>query len=153
VVTGVADRVPERIKRLVYLDAFIPADGQSVVDILAGAGIVGPNFNAAYVPVLPGNFGVTEPGDVAWLESHYTAHPGKTLVDKLQLTKPAGAHPFSHTYIWDAGNAGPIASSVFQQTAERLRMDPAWRVHDLPTGHDVMVTMPNELTDILLAIA
>jgi pimeloyl-ACP methyl ester carboxylesterase len=76
VITGVADRAPERISHLIYLDAIVPADGPSALDVVAnkhhddflqsgaaegGEGwLAPPNLDAA-------GFGVHEPDDAAWV--------------------------------------------------------------------------------------
>src|SRR5690606_29622328 len=87
VITGVADRAPERLARLVYLDAAVPANGQNATGGFAeGTGDVldamasGPDDTSWLLPPLPLlAYGVTDPADVAWIGDRRVPHPLPTL--------------------------------------------------------------------------
>ena len=94
VITGVADRVAERIRALVYLDAFVPEDGQSLFDInvpantqrfLANAGAIG----GLAVPAPPAAFFNVNADDAARVDALATPHPLGCFTEKIKLT---GAH-------------------------------------------------------------
>jgi pimeloyl-ACP methyl ester carboxylesterase len=152
VVTGVADRQPARLTRLIYLDAFVPGNGQSLMDLslpgyraetLQDAQARGDGWRvlapAPDSPVL----GVTDPDEVAWMTPRLTAQPLQTFTQPVRLSGAGASLP--RTYIWCTRFGSP-----FTQLAERLRNDPTWRYRELATGHDAMITAPRELTQLLL---
>jgi pimeloyl-ACP methyl ester carboxylesterase len=143
VVTGVADRVPERIATLVYLDAFVPENGQSMQDLRPReipAGLTAP-------PIPAEIFRVNE-ADRAWVDRQCTPHPVACITEKLALT---GAYRAvgRRVYIRAAGYPSPAFDGFYGS----LKSDPGWSVHSLPCGHDVMVDMPDALAELLLASA
>jgi pimeloyl-ACP methyl ester carboxylesterase len=145
VVTGVADRAAERIASLVYLDAFVPQDGQALVDLAR------PEMRTALeaeqgwqlAPLPPQRQGMTDPGEIAWLEGRRGPQPLGTFRQKVSL---GGAYRGPRTYIFCSG----YSPSSFAATAEKLRADPAWRYHELPTHHYPQVSMPQETAALLL---
>jgi hypothetical protein len=91
---GVADRITGRIGRLVFVDAFVPENGDAwesyhPADLAkknkdaaaAGDGVGMPPLAAKY-------FGITDADDLAWVDRHLTPHPVATYVDKLELKNP-----------------------------------------------------------------
>jgi len=155
VIAGVAEKAAERLAQLVYLDAFVPNDGQSLTDfqppeVLAtlkektraeGDGYKLPSCPAEF-------FGITNEDDLAWVKPRLNHHPFKTMLDAVQLTNPQAAK-IPRTYIYCNNPAiGP-----FGQFAERLQTDESWRYVELATGHDAMITEPEKLTELLLEIA
>lgn len=150
VITGVADRLSERIGARVYFDAFVPADGQSTFDltpewrareILDLARTAGDGW---YVPPHHAERWVSDPQDRAWLESKVTAHPLRALQDRLQLTGAVERVPGRVYVLSEAFRPSP-----FWQFHDALQSDPDWRVLKLPTLHDAMISMPDEVTAIL----
>jgi hypothetical protein len=79
-----------------------------------------------------------------------TQHPTRALREKVALSRPLEEQAFSRTYV--LAEEQPLGPT-FKETSDRLAADPRWRVTSLPTGHDIMVTMPVELTELLLSIA
>ena len=155
VIPGVADRVTARLRHLVYLDAFVPAAGQSGVDLLPGAEA---RFRAAadahgdgwlVPPPDPAGWGITDEADLRRMRAHLVGHPLATILQPLRLAQPAGAG-LPRTYIYCAEKAAPDASTAI---AARLRDDPTWRYRELSTGHEAMITMPRELADVLMEVA
>ena len=141
VVTGVADKLPERIACLVYLDAYVPESGQSMQDLrpreLPNALTVDPTSAET--------FRVNE-RDRAWVDRLCTPHPVACVTERLLLS---GAYRAVRRkiYVRAAGYPHP----AFAATYERVKGDPGWVAHTLPCGHDVMVDMPDALAEILLA--
>lgn len=96
-------------------------------------------------PIADWTFGVSGP-DLAWMQSKLTPHPLKPLITPLTLTNPAAAIP--RTYISCSEGATAVAI-----TAEETRFtNLGWQYRHLPTGHDAMISMPEELTKILLEL-
>jgi pimeloyl-ACP methyl ester carboxylesterase len=147
VISGAADRVPGRIAHAVYVDAHVPADGQSVIDIL---GFTRPGYETDQWLDPISTFGVEDGADLEWLKAKMTQHPTRALREKVALSRPLEEQAFSRTYV--LAEEQPLGPT-FRQTSDRLAADPRWRVTSLPTGHDIMVTMPVELTELLLSIA
>lgn len=153
VISGVAGRVPERIARLVYLDAFVPEDGQSLFDLLRperrevylrGAREHGGGWRVPPPP--PRALGVTGEEEARWLAAKLTPQPLRTFEEPAWLADPTSA-ALPRTYIHCT--AGLLAPS-FAPFAERFRDAPGWRYHELETGHDAMLTAPEELAGALL---
>ena len=145
VATGVADRVPDRVRHLLYLDAFVPADGQSLQD-LVGAAPVAPPVDGWLIPPNPSPPD-TAPGDLAWIQPRRRHQPARCFTQKLRLRGPAPAFPRS--YVHCTKKTGP---DVFAQFAERFRDDPAWRCHAMDASHSPNVTAPAALAALLLGI-
>jgi len=152
VITGVSERAAARLKHVVYLDAFIPRDGEALVDLLA------PQFRddllqqaqsgGGQIPPFPvERYGVFAAADVAWIEPKLVPHPAKTMTTPVSLTQPQ-ALALPKTYVY----CNKPAMGPFDQFVEYVRTAPGWRYRELTTGHDAMVTMPHELTELLLEI-
>lgn len=140
VITGVAEKVGERIASIVYVDAFVPANGQSFSDITGW----NPAGKMVDPPPLPEDAYADE-ADRAWVESKVTAQPTATLKERLRVTGAYQRVP-RKTYVQATGWAGP-----FDAPAAAARSDPSWTVYEVACGHDVPNHKPAELTAILEA--
>jgi pimeloyl-ACP methyl ester carboxylesterase len=154
VITAVAERAAGRLARLVYLDAFLPRDGECLLDLFPpaaraqtlararaeGAGWYLPPQRDAHP------YGVTAPADVAWLRRRFAAQPLRTLQQPVRRADPAaGALP--RTFV------ACTATGWFAGSVARARAEGGWDVRELDAVHDVMVTAPQALTDVLLELA
>ena len=157
VITGVVDQVPERIAHLVYLDTFVPRDGESMADI---SRIViyllrkqAQSHGDGWRIDSRGTYGVTTEPDRSWLRSKVTPQPLKTFEQPLHLKNPAivSAKPRTHIQC----TAGGFFRSLMRHILARRALPPreaGWRLRQLPTGHMAMITMPRELADSLLEV-
>jgi hypothetical protein len=93
-------------------------------------------------------WGVTAEADVEWMAPRVGDHPLQTFLDPVRLSSN-GAIAARRTYISCTAGQKPH----YAATAARVRALPGWTYHELPTGHDAMVTMPRELADLLLRAA
>jgi pimeloyl-ACP methyl ester carboxylesterase len=149
VITGVAQQVPRRIARLVYLDALIPLHGQALLDV------IGPFWRERFEELvqtrgegwkLPS---LAERSLTQGMQIKTSAQPFATMQQPLLLHNPA-AESIPRTFIyctqsgWSAEHIAPIAARVHAA---------GWDYHELATDHMAMVTAPKELTDILLELA
>ncbi|HEY4454935.1 MAG TPA: alpha/beta hydrolase [Pseudonocardiaceae bacterium] len=157
VISGVANEIPDRIGHLVYLDAMVPVDGETAVDIHPITAklieLAAQSEGGWRVPPLPetplGLFGITDPEDKAWVRSMLTDQPVRCLQQPVRLDNPATMRiPRTHIHCTANRPAGITRRPVppIQPNGE-----PA-QVWELPTGHDCMVTMPAELTELLLKV-
>jgi pimeloyl-ACP methyl ester carboxylesterase len=154
-ISSVADRVPERLRRLVYLDAGLPESGKSAFDLTAPA-VRDARLAAAQAfsgglsmpPPKADAFGISDPADAAWVERHLTPHPTATYALPLILKNPLGnGVPASYIRCTDPGYSNTLKS------AEYAKSRPDWQYLEIETGHDAMVTAPAELTEMLQALA
>lgn len=150
VITATAARRPERLAQLVYLDAFVPEEGDRAIDLLPES-IAGhyresvreQGFGWLIPPRSLEVLGVTDPVDIAWLQAHMGPHPWRTYTDPVDAGPGAVPSAFVECTDW---------MGVFAAHAERSRSR-GWPVHELRTGHEAMVTAPAELAQVLDAIA
>lgn len=155
VVAGAADRMHQRIKSLVFLDAFIPTPGKSMLDLQPPEAAQRMRDEARTegegwrIKRLSGNyFRVADPDDVARLDRRAVDQPIGTMDQKAAITGAWEKIPHL-AYIRAAGHSrGP-----FGQFAERLRGNERWQCFEVPCGHNVMLDMPEALTGILLHCA
>ena len=161
VISGVADRLPGRIRALVYLDAFVPEHGQSLIGLIRQAlppevaavflgsfhGTALQNHSGLMAPIPAEMFGI-KPENRAWVDRRCVPQPLATFEMPLLLSG-AGAAVAQRVYIladtWDP--------SPFRHFAAKLEGQPGWRVTKLPSSHDVMVDMPHELAAELMKLA
>jgi pimeloyl-ACP methyl ester carboxylesterase len=154
-ISGAADRMPERLRRLVYLDAGLPESGKSSFDgmtpeVRASRLEAARQFSGgvSIPPPPPSAFGVTEPADMAWLERHLTPHPAATYTMPMVLNHPLGnGVPVTFIRCTDPAYANMAKS------AEYARSRPDWQYLEIATGHNAMISAPAELTEMLLALA
>jgi pimeloyl-ACP methyl ester carboxylesterase len=156
VVTAVAAALPKRVSDVVYLDAFVPEEGRSIFDLLPPARVAvfedaareqgeGWMVPLAWDRAIAG-WGVTDPGDVAWMTPLLTPQPLATFHERAGdwATKPAARRTFVHCLDKPAGDS-------FAGFAAQAASDPDWRFLTLDAGHDAMVTAPVATAAALLS--
>jgi pimeloyl-ACP methyl ester carboxylesterase len=153
VVTGVADAIPDKIRSLVYLDAFVPENGQSLFGLVpAGAPRpdrppIPPAEDYLTPPLPPAAFGVS-PEVAAFMERKASSQPTACFTQPVKLT--GGIDRIRRkTYIY----CNVPAPTTFTPFYEKLKNKPGWEMHILPCTHLVQMDMPNELTALLLGAA
>jgi len=153
VATGVADRAPDRIAQLVYLDAFVPRNGQSLFDLqtpdarsrmLDAARTSGEGWRIPPNPLPPD----TAAEDVEWAMARRVMQPLKTFEQRLKLTGALDRLP--RTYIY-CRRARP--DDVFRQFAQRARAEAGWKCLEIDASHSPQVTAPDLLADLLDSVA
>ena len=152
-VTGVADRMAQRLRQLIYLDSLILQNGQCAFDLLEPA-IVQSRLQAAQAnggvwiePPPPSFFGVTEADDLAFLQGRLTPHPLGTYTSPLKLQHPVG-NGLPTVYVHCSQ---PLYGGL-TQTRNWVKAS-GMREVELATGHDAMVTAPTALADLLEALS
>lgn len=155
VITGVAARAPERLKLLVYLDAYIPEDGQSEADLWPEelrAGVQADQAKSAGFRQPPSLalFGVTDPQVAKWAEARMTPQPLATYTEPVPTGSEA-SRALPRVFIHCTKNP-PTTPPVFAPFAAKARAA-GWAVCELETGHAAMLTAPREVAELLLELA
>ena len=149
VATGVADRAPERIAQVVYLDAFVPRDGQSVMSmqtednrqrVREAARTQGDGWRIPANPMPPD----TSPPDFEWATPKRVMQPIKTFEQAIVLTGGAAALPTAYIY---CTRFGP--GDVFRQFADRAKNEPGWNYLEMDASHNPHITVPQALMQVL----
>jgi pimeloyl-ACP methyl ester carboxylesterase len=163
VITGVADRVPERIRRLVYLDAFVPSDGESVLSLIPperravmeelveseGDGWSLPRFaEPSWDRFVPSAWGITDDADLRWILPRLRPTSFRHFTDVLRLeggTRTAPRRAYVRCRGWP--HAG------FDRHASDAESSEGWDLYELESAHLPYITSPAETTELLLALA
>ena len=153
VITGVAAKESQRLAHLVYLDAYLPFEGENEIalwpsvqkekyfsDISSGI-----KFRS---PLESSMLGITDPKISQWVQERLTSHPYSTYEDPPPSGSPQSAS-IPRTYIHCT--VGPISPWMEPFVARAKKL--GWGVNTMAVGHDVMITHPNELAEVLLKIA
>jgi len=149
VITGVADSIPQRLNQLIYLDAMLVYNGESPItsepmdEQLKKKKTLEKKQH--FQPITSRYFGITDSAQVKWVDERLTPQPYQSFGQTLHLKN-------------DFGNGLPMAYiactnpqlEVLKPRSDKLKDNPSWKYLTLPTGHDAMITMPNELTQMLL---
>ncbi|MGI4952055.1 MAG: alpha/beta fold hydrolase [Janthinobacterium lividum] len=153
-ITGVADRMPERVRHLVYLDSRILEAGQSMQDVdaersgtwrrmaEASGGLAIPPPPASY-------FDCPDPADAAWIARRLTPHPLGTFTTPLNLANPVLGNGRPCTYVACTDPVYPWLEASRQWARGRE----GWGWAEIAAGHDAMVSAPAELAELLVRIA
>ena len=155
VITGVADRVAERIGALVYVDAYVPEDGQSMFD-LRPAGMTAALLRRVeeegegwlMPPTSAAAFRVASEADQAWVDRYCVPQSVDTFRQPIRLTRDKPAVLPRHYIL-----AGRNTNATFREFHERFSRDDSWTTHIADAGHDVMVDQPEWLAGLLARIA
>lgn len=155
VITGVADRASKRVGHRVYLDAATPQDGESLLDLAA------PLLNAARqhariengveLVLDPGTdplgfYGVTDPAQIEWMKTRLTPHPWKSFEQKLRLHNEEALARIPQSHI-------VCTSTLSGRNVQALKAQAEGRFWDIDTGHDLMITEPQRVAELLMRVA
>jgi len=150
--TGAADRAADRIRSVVYLDAFLPRDGESMFDIMAPdrrrqvralADAEGDGWRLPWIDVPA--FAVPDPAEQARCQRLMTPHPLGTFEQKLKLTGAWQRVP-KPTYIL----ALRYDPSPMHGFAARCRADPRWTVREIDAHHMLPLLEPRAVAEMLI---
>lgn len=158
VVTGVADQAADRIANLVYLDAAYPMNNQSLDDV-AGPVIqesrkTGRTVDGMELVLYPGKdpmgyYGVTDPDQIAWMEPKLTPHPWKCFEQPLVLNNEEVMRAIPQSFI----TSNVQADSLDDDMRAAIREMTDGRFWEIDSGHDLMISEPEQLAGILMEIA
>jgi pimeloyl-ACP methyl ester carboxylesterase len=151
VITGAAEKIPERIKHLVYIDAVIPETGkcmtdyvfpgEALVQVLQVVGTLGGGY---LLPAPPAAFFNVNEADREMVDRLLTPHPMASLFECITLEGRADSVA-GHSFVYATDWAFPMIAPHY----ERAKSLPGWQVHEVAAGHDIMIDAPERLADIL----
>ena len=154
VISGVADRLRERVAHYVFLDAGVPPDDcklwswsqpHSEDTQKSRRGQIQNEGRGVFLPQPPAAaFGVTDPAQAAWLEARLAPMPAGLYDSTIELRNGA-SRGLRRTYV--AATNPPY--ETMRAVQERLRTDSSWTYLDIATCHDMMVTAPAEVVKML----
>ena len=153
VISGVADKLKDRIQKLIYFDAVILKDGQKPFDIAPkelvkqrielakrfgdGISIPAPSADA---------FGVFDVKKSLLLEEKLTPHPLSTYQSKLTIKNEIGnGIPLFYIFC-----NNPVYKSL--ESSREVVRKLKWPIFELNAGHDAMLTHPKETLNLLMKI-
>jgi pimeloyl-ACP methyl ester carboxylesterase len=154
VITGVADRALDRIEQLVYLDAAQPRNGESLADV--SPAIINATWGEVRVvngieltlwPRSDHTYGVTNPDKVEWMLKRLTPHPWKAFDQPLVLANEEAVWKLPRTSI---NCVETLAHRPKDKQARYYYADNVW---EIDTGHDLMITEPDAVAEMLLRLA
>ncbi len=153
VISGVADRLKDRIKKLIYFDAMILIDGQKPFDISPKETVeqrieLAKKFgNDISIPAPSADvFGVFDIKKSLLLEEKLTPHPLSTFQSKLILKNEIGnGIPLSYIFC-----TKPVYKSL--ESSRKVVSKMKWPIFELNAGHDAMLTHPKETLNLLMKI-
>ena len=153
VVTGALEHIADRVQHLVYLDAFVPGDGDSAMNLAMGRQPVPITLGEQWLIETPPRE-LDDPQETQWMGARRAAQPMATFKERVRLFKSLEEYPFTRTYIKATRSPeSDIGESIFRQAAERARSRPEhWNYFEVDTTHLVAVNRPQELADLLTRI-
>lgn len=153
VISGAADQIPDRIRALVYLDAFVLEDGECLGDLVPPEQVRSMREQAqagdgCKVAPIPAEVFQVNPRDAAWVNAQCAPQPLATFEERIKLT--GGLNRIKDiTHVLATGFR---EGSPFPFCHERAKAK-GWKTRTIPCGHDVMLDLPQELTALLLECA
>jgi pimeloyl-ACP methyl ester carboxylesterase len=152
IVSGVAEQMEDRISSIVFLDAFMPDNGQKVLDTNSerSKAEVAAAVKKAEVSRPAPDAGVwnVNQKDRAWFNEKATAQPIGVAFTPIRLTG-ARERIAKKAYVRARG----YEMAIFDRFYARCKADPSWRTFEVDSGHEVMIDLPDRCADILLEMA
>jgi pimeloyl-ACP methyl ester carboxylesterase len=146
VVTGALEHIADRVKHLVYLDAFVPSDGQALDGLMGtGADAMGPGARWLVDP-MPREY--DDPALAEWSNARRVGQPARCFSEPARLPRALEDYPFTRTYI--KATVDPRTTHPFWRAADHAASSTAWRYREISTNHMVMSNKPAELAELLL---
>jgi pimeloyl-ACP methyl ester carboxylesterase len=153
VVTGALAHIAERVRHLVYLDAFVPKDGDTLVGRAEGELPIPITLGQQWlIPPLPRE--IDDPVEAAFSTPRRVPHPVGCFIEPVRLHRPLEDFGFTRTYIKATTDTRDAPGGrAFWAAADHAKASPAWSYHEIATNHMVPNNRPEELAQILLTLA
>lgn len=153
VVTGALEHIADRIRHLVYLDAFVPESGESLASHVHGEGRPAIALGESWlIPGIALQF--DDPAEGAWMTARRVDHPRGCFTEPVYLAKPLEDYPFTRTYIKaTVGDPNRPGNAAFWRAARRAQGSKAWKYFEIATNHIMASNLPEETARLLMAAA
>ncbi|MBI5257756.1 MAG: alpha/beta fold hydrolase [Burkholderiales bacterium] len=152
VVTGALEHIAARVRHLVYLDAFVPASGDSVNSHVRGTGRARITLGEEWAVNGPPRE-YDDAAEAAWMTPRRTPQPLGCFTEPVHLAQPLEQYPFTRTYIKATlGREGDPGNAAFWRAAKHAAASPAWRYHEIGTNHMVASNRPAETARLLAEV-
>jgi len=153
VISGALAHIADRVRHLVYLDAIVPGDGDSVSSLLGWPVTESFGPQASWlVTSVPRTF--DDPDEGAFMVPRRDPHPARCFVEPVRLARPLESYPFSRLYIRATADAPDAPGrDAFERFARHAQESPAWTYRGIATNHMIASNRPDELTAVLLELA
>jgi pimeloyl-ACP methyl ester carboxylesterase len=138
VITGVADRMPDRVSHLIYVDAFVPEHGESVFDLVT------PSLRSQFVAQANTQGDGWRVSPLSDGDPRRLAQPIKTLQQPIQLAG-TDLSTVSKTFVRCTDPRSPSIDS----SEQRVRSNPSWQYLEMETSGRVPLQAPKQLSDML----
>jgi pimeloyl-ACP methyl ester carboxylesterase len=151
IITALADRLPSVVGSLIYVDAYIPQDGQSMLDLrpaqanevlMERVRKLGDGWRMP--PLTAEELGIELAEDRAWVNRRATPMALACYTEKIALSGSAGAH-LPRIYIRTS-----YANASFERWYEEAERDENWKAYRLDGGHNPMIDRPESLVALLV---
>jgi pimeloyl-ACP methyl ester carboxylesterase len=146
VITGVADCEPGRLAAIVYLDAFMPDDGDTLLGLSGGQ-----DDGGEVIPPPPAEFFGLDGDDARWVQEQMTPQPAGCIRQVIRLKHADPRDGVSkRLYVRASGWAGV---PHFAECYDRLSVLPGWITTVIDGSHDLMVDRPQEISELISGLA
>lgn len=153
VITGAIEHVADRVRHLVYIDAFLPNDGESLFTLTGRSGRLPIELGTEY---LDAGLGLTwapdDPADGEFSDARRRPQSVATFTEPVHLERPLEEYPFTRTYIKATAESRTNGASAFIRAGDYAKASAAWHYEEIETNHLVTANRPRELVDILLNV-
>ena len=153
-ISGAAERAPDRIGHLVYLDGLLPQGGRTPLDLMPPEIAAARRQSAAETggvsipPPQPSAYGVPDGPAADWVRRRLTPHPFGSMATALSLEHAPG-NGLPATYV---ACTAPVYEPLARARAI-AREQPGWTWRELEAGHDAMVTEPALTAELLMGVS
>ena len=153
VVTGALEHIADRVSHLIYLDAFVPNNGESLMSLVNGVNRLPFTLGQPWHLPITGRVLEQQP-DTDWIKARSSVQPLQCFSEPVYLAKPLESFPFTRTYIKATRNPpDDVAEPVFVATGNRTKASAAWRYDEIASSHMVAMNQPEALVEILTELA
>jgi pimeloyl-ACP methyl ester carboxylesterase len=153
VVTGALEHIAARVRHLVYLDAFVPDDGDTVLSLMGREGRAIVELGEAWL-VPPPTREYDDPEEAAFAEARRTPHPIDCFTEPVHVCQQLESYPFTRTYIKaTAESVDAPSAKAFWAAADRAKSESSWRYREVATNHMIPSNRPRELAELLLELS
>jgi pimeloyl-ACP methyl ester carboxylesterase len=152
VVTGAIEHVGDRVRHVVYLDAFVPDDGDTLLGLLGTGRPAAITLGEEWLLPPPARE-YDDPVQAEFANARRVPHPIGCFTEPVRLSRPLEDHPFTRTYIKATSDPpDALGAKALWDTSARLRHSPAWTYVEVASNHMIPVNRPEELAKILLEL-